>query len=705
MDLASKLELRPVGAYKPLMRVLSFLLLPTLLFAQATPTAKQAPPTGIALSAADAAELSKGMLDLVHAIDLIAKRRLNSETIALLSDAEIFLKAVRYASQYGEFFKPQEIAAAKAQLALGLERAKELAAGKASWTSATGPLVLAYRSKIDHSVQPYGLIVPEDWKPGDKSPRPLYLWFHGRGDTLSEVNFIAGRLKAKRDFATANAFELHLYGRYCNASKFAGETDAFEAIADVKKRYAIDENRIAAMGFSMGGATAWHLGAHHAGTWATVSSGAGFAETAIYAKVYDEGKVPPPWWEEVLYRLYNATDVAANYANVPLVAYSGELDPQIQSGKIMNEAMAREGLKMEWLIGPGVPHKYEPETKKELSRRLDAYMAKGREPLAPHVHLTTYTLRYNQMKWVTVDALEKHWERADLDAQLVDEGTIRVKTKNVAGFTIAFPPGPVPLDKTHAPRVIVDEQEVKGPAVKEAWTASFSKRAGKWVASEPPARRDALPRVPAQTGAAAANPGDGRAGARPSEVAKAHGLQGPIDDAFMDSCIIVRPTGTALNEKVGAWATSELDRAIVEWRKVFRGDARVKADTALTPDDIANANLVLWGDAGSNILLAKILKDLPLKWTKDQLTLGTQKVSAADHAPILIFPNPLNPQRYVVLNSGFTFRMGAKTSNSLQTPKLPDWAVIDLKTPPDDNWPGLVLDAGFFDEHWQSPAR
>ena len=661
----------------PIPLLIAVLALPIILLAQATPTVKQAPPPGIAVSEADAAELRAGLAALGEEIGEIKQiRERIARLVPLVTDLEVLHKAVRYALQYGEFFNPKEIAAAKAQLKLGLDRAKELRDGKPAWIAATGSTVLGYKSKIDDSVQPYGLIVPDDWKPGDQTPRPLYLWFHGRGDTLSEVNFIAGRLKAKRDFATANAFELHLYGRYCNASKFAGETDAFEAIADVKKRYAIDENRIAAMGFSMGGATAWHMGAHHAGTWAAVSSGAGFAETAIYAKVYDAGKVPPPWWEEVLYHLYNATDVAANYANVPLVAYSGELDPQIQSGKIMNEAMAREGLKMEWLIGPGVPHKYEPETKKELSRRVDAYVAKGREPLAPRVHLTTYTLRYNQMKWITADALEKHWERADLDAQLVDEGTIRVKTKNVAAFTIAFPPGPVPLDKTHAPRVVIDEQELKGPAVKEGWTAHFIKAGAsrKWITID---------------------------SNEPVALYKRHGLQGPIDDAFMDSFIFVRPTGKALNDKVGAWATSELDRAIVEWRKVFRGDARVKDDTALKPDDIANANLVLWGDPGSNAVLKRILPQLPLSWTKDQLALGTQKVSATDHAPILIFPNPLHPQRYVVLNSGFTFRMGAKTSNSLQTPKLPDWAVIDLKTPPNDQWPGQVVDAGFFDERWQ----
>ncbi len=415
-----------------------------------------------------------------------------------------------------------------------------------------------------------------------------------------------------------------------------------------------------------------------------------------------------------------------SFSNLNFIAYNGELDPQKQSSEMMEKALAAEGLKLARLIGPGVPHKYEPETKKELSRRIDEFVAKGREPLAPHVRFVTYTLRYNQMKWITVDALEKHWERAEIDAQLVDEGTIRVKTKNVAAFTIAYPPGPVPLDKTRAPRVVIDEQELKGLAVKEGWSAGFNKVDGKWSINAPGAVNVLLYRPKDE---ALLTKLTNAGGEKMTFPLKRHGLQGPIDDAFMDSFIFVRPTGKALNEKVGAWAKSELDRAIVEWRKVFRGDARVKDDTAITPDDIANANLVLWGDPGSNAVLAKILaarmegtapsvprttsrgsdgalpSTLPMTWTKDQLALGTQKVSAADHAPILIYPNPLNPQRYVVLNSGFTFRQGATTSNSLQTPKLPDWAVIDLRTPPSVQWPGLVVDAGFFDEHWQFPAR
>ncbi|HSI14222.1 MAG TPA: prolyl oligopeptidase family serine peptidase [Chthoniobacter sp.] len=673
---------------KTLQLLLPLALAPALLFAQSTPTSKQAPPPGIEVPAADAAELKTGLDALGKDVEALQKRDVTRyPSTAVVADVEIFHKAVRYAAQYNEFFKAGEIGAAKAQLKLGQDRAKELLQNKASWSEATGPLVLGYYSKIDGSAQPYGLIVPDDWKPGDKTPRPLYLWFHGRGDTLSEVNFIAGRLKGKHDFSTANAFELHLYGRYCNASKFAGEVDCFEAMADVQRRYSIDPNRIVEMGFSMGGATGWHMAAHHPGLWAVGSSGAGFAETAIYAKVDDAKKVAPTPLERKMYSLYDCDKIAANYGNLPFIAYSGEIDPQKQSADLMNKAMEAEGVKMEWLIGPGVGHKYEPETKKELSKRIDAYVAKGREPLPPHIRFQTYSLRYNECKWLTLDALEQHWEKAEVDARLVDEGTITIKTKNVAAFTIAFPAGPVPLDKTHPPRVLIDDSELVGPAVKEGWSAHFQKTNGKWAAAA----------GTNYTGTTLVTTGAGVSG-----FTKHHGLQGPVDDAFMDSFIFVRPTGKALNDKVGAWAQSEFDLAIAGWRRVFRGDVRVKDDTAITPQDMANANLVLWGDPGSNKVLAQMLKSgLPIQWTKDKLTMGSESTSAADHAPIMIFPNPLNPNRYIVLNSGFTFRMGARVSNSLQTPKLPDWALIDLNTAPNELWPGKVVNEGFFDERWQ----
>jgi hypothetical protein len=53
-----------------------------------------------------------------------------------------------------------------------------------------------------------------------------------------------------------------------------------------------------------------------------------------------------------------------------------------------------------------------------------------------------------------------------------------------------------------------------------------------------------------------------------------------------------------------------------------------------------------------------------------------------------------------VLNSGIDFRAEADGTNSLRVPKLPGYAIVDLREPPGSRWPGKIVDAGFFDETW-----
>src|SRR6185503_11149016 len=106
---------------------------------------------------------------------------------------------------------------------------------------------------------------------------------------------------------------------------------------------------------------------------------------------------------------------------------------------------------------------------------------------------------------------------------------------------------------------------------------------------------------------------------------KRHGLQGPIDDAFMDRFVMVTPTGTPFGPVPGAWVQRELARATNEWRAQFRGVARVRKDIETTSDDVANSHLVLWGDPQSNQVLARVLRDLPIRWERDGLRIAGKK--------------------------------------------------------------------------------
>jgi dienelactone hydrolase len=627
------------------------------------PPPKRIPGPGLTLTDVERSELTAGAAALRSEIDALAKDSAgDSRVMGLLPDVEIFHKAVDWALRYDEFMAPKEIAFARQLLAQGHERAAQLRAKQAPWLDATGLVVRGYKSKLDGSIQPYGLLVPESVKT-NQGLQPMMVWLLGRGEKRTELAFLQEREGTPPNLTPINTLVVIPYGRFCNATKFAGEVDVFEALAAVRAQYRIDPNRIAVAGFSMGGGSTWHLATHYAGLWAVASPGAGFAETPIFSRALAVGKEPRPAWEQVLWRQYESTGIAANLHQLPTLAYAGAIDPQKEASDLMEAAMQREGVTLERFIGPDTPHRYHPETKEALTKRLETLLAQGRDPARKEIWFSTYTLRYPELDWVRIEGMAKQWERADVHAQFTDEHSIEARTKNVTA--LAFP-------GRQAAHVKLDGQDVPltGGELK------FVLRDETWRQGEPA-------------------PG----------LHKRPGLTGPIDDAFMDAFVFVRPTGKPLNPLVGGWVEGELTAARTLWRELFRGDVAVIDDKSVTPDDLRDRNLILWGDPSSNAVLKKIIAQLPVHWDAKTLVVHGQTYDVANHAPILVFPNPLNPARYIVLNSGIDFRADAYGSNALQTPKLPDWAVIDLRTAPGPRWPGKVVSAGFFDESWADGAK
>lgn len=632
------------------------------------------PAKGVAVPDDVRAGLHQKLAELQQAIAGLSQKN-DPRTRELLPDVQIFERAVADVLKYDEFQNVREFPIATRLLDMGLERAQQLQQGQGPWAAQTGLVVRGFVSKLDGSVQPYGLVVPESYTATGTQRHRLDIWLHGRNENVLEVGFLGQRVRDRGTFAPPDTIVLHPYGRYSNAFKFAGEVDVFEALADVQKKYRVDDDRIAMRGFSMGGAGCWQFAVHHADRWVAANPGAGFCETQRFLNFFQNEKLKPAAWEETLWRMYDCDICALNLAQCPTVAYSGEIDRQKQAADIMAEALAKYGIELTHLIGPKTAHAYHPATRDEVDRRIALIAERGRERVPREVHLVTYTLKYNRMTWVTIDALGEHWKEARVDARLSGENEVTITTKNVAGLTLAFEPGRAPLQAGRMVKVVIDSYELKtrGPESDRSWSRSFVKD-GRWEA---------------------ASAGDSKANS------KRHDLQGPIDDAFMDSFIFVRPTGKFANPVVEKWVRAELDHAIEHWRRQFRGVARVKDDTEITDKDIESANLVLWGDPSSNTLLGRIADKLPIRWSTTEIVAGDKRFAAEGHAPILIHPNPLNPNRYVVLNSSFTYREYDYLNNARQVPKLPDWAIVDLSVSPNSRYPGKIVAADFFDEAWQ----
>ena len=290
---------------------------------------------------------------------------------ALLPDVMIFERAVRCALDYHEFFDVKEFDKADALLKEGIKRADQLLAGKPEWITQKGLVVRGYISRIDNTVQPYGLVIPPTYAIDHSVPTRCDIWFHGRGEKLSEVNFLWDRMQNPGEFTPDHTIMLHPYGRYCNAFKFAGEVDVLEALEDVQKRYRIDEDRISVRGFSMGGAACWQFATHYADRWFAANPGAGFSETPQFLKVFQKEELKPTPWEQKLWNLYDCDKWALNLTHCPTIAYSGENDSQKQAADVMEKALAEHGIRLRHIIGKGMGHRYDAESKAIVGHSID----------------------------------------------------------------------------------------------------------------------------------------------------------------------------------------------------------------------------------------------------------------------------------------------------------------------------------------------
>jgi predicted esterase len=621
-----------------------------------TPAVEQEPEAYV-IPASDSEGLLRGLTEFEQHAETVRIRA----NAGLFADAAVYGKAVAWALRHPEeFYTADYTQNAYKALEVAKQRLTALESGTTPWSHDKGYVVRAYRSRVDGSLQPYGLLIPESY---NGEPTRLDVWLHGRGGTLTEISFIASHDPAfPHDDALSvpasqNYIQLDVFGRTNNAYRWAGETDVYEALADVRRNYNIDPNLITLRGFSMGGAGAWHIGLHNPSQWAAVEAGAGFNETLIYAK---QSNLPA--YQLAALTIYDVYRYALNAFNVPTVGYGGEIDPQLQASVNIREQLQKEGftftksgfhwttddLKALFLIGPETPHRWHPDSKAESSAFIDANLPRT---VPDHVRFVTYTTAYPSSYWVRIEGLDRHYERAEIDAQRSSDGVV-VKTTNVRAFSLTT------SNRTYE----IDGQAVPGAQA----NPYFVKSDGIWSVG------------------------------KLSGMQKRPGLQGPIDDAFKEAFLVVRPTGTAMAPDAHAAAMKRMERFQNEFAKWMRGDVPVVNDADLTAEQIAANNLVLFGDPGSNQVLARILDDLPpLQWTAEGLKVAGQDYDVAANLPVLIYPNPLNPNRYVVINSGHTFgETEFLGTNALLFPRLGDWAVLSTA---DES----TVAAGLFDEQWR----
>lgn len=648
---------------KPLVCVFAFAL---------TAAAQQPPQPSIKPTPEETRQMQSKIDEIETAVRTLQSRGTDPDLVA---DVAVYAKAGRMLLEFPEdFFTRDGINHALAVLDTGVERARDLERGQSPWMNARPKRTYGFYSALDGSVQPYGIELPASYDP--TRPARLYVWLHGRSARLTEADFLYNlpRQRAPRPpIADNGQIQLDVYGRWNGGGwHFAAEDDVFEAIRAVEKRYKIDTRRILLRGFSMGGEGAWHIAIEYPDRWAAAEIGAGTWPHRAGADSL------PPYQQATLRIWENYIDWALNFFNLPLAAHDGENDAQLGSSIRIREQLAKEGFPSRgdryesraqgvpaiFLASRNTGHGTGPEVRRKLDAFLKEYGDRGQVPPG-HIRFVTYTTRYNRDYWVSLDELQHQYERAEVDAQRLDSGRrYDVKTKNLTRLTLR--------DTISASEVQIDAQTLR---VKPAPQIVLEKAARGWRVARTEKR---------------------------SRLHKTHGLQGPIDDAFLDPFLLVRPTGTPWNPAVNDQALRSLARFDRLYAHYFRAHPRIKDDTDVTAADVAGYNVVLFGDPGSNRWIAKVIRKLPVRWTRATISLGGRQFPAAQNYPALVYPDPLAPSHYVVINSAMTFPDIEYHVGDYPLPRLGDFAVLTINS--GAGMPGVAV-AGLFDESWHLPKE
>ncbi len=519
-------------------------------------------------------------------------------------------------------------------------------------------------SEIDSSCQYYAILYPKEYKPNKRYA--LILSLHGAG---VEASGLVECFKPK-DWAFVVCptnrrpfgFDWQDWGRL----------DALEVLSRCLKELPLDPDRVYLTGHSMGGHGTWHIGLAHPDRFAAIAPEAGWPSLSLYVPTFLQRSIifaePQKLAiREMALRPDNAPAFIENALNLPVFILHGGDDDNVPTLHGRNFALWLNalGYKYHYQEVPGKGHwwSYDDGTScVDDSNLLSFLRSQKRDPGPRRIRFRTADLGQSFSNyWIKVDRVDIVGRDAVVNAQASDS-LITINTENISQLTLhldqnLFFPGKVKIavdGKTaiaelQIPRTITIHKTPKGWRLGRAKTNFLTKRPE---------------------------------------------LYGPAKQALMRPFVIVYGTqDPTIARNLRHTAIQEALR----WWLIGNGTTEVLADTEEIP---LNRNLVILGGPNENLFARKIAKSLPITVSEGKMKLG-KTVLGESLATILVYPNPLNSERLILLRMGtdppstklslFWGVIGSGTA-------IPDFIVFNRQVRR-FGWAGVVA-CGFFGPDW-----
>lgn len=530
----------------------------------------------------------------------------------------------------------------------------------------TQPHKVTFLSEIDSSCQYYAVLYPENYDP--KKSYGLILSLHGAGVEASDLiecfepkdwAFVICPTN-RRPFG----FDWQDWGRL----------DALEVLSQAENLFPIDRDRVVLTGHSMGGHGTWHVGLAHFDLFAALAPEAGWPSFPLYVPTFLQksnifAEPAKLMVRDMALRPDNAPAFLENALNLPIFILHGGDDDNVPTLHGRNFALWLDalGYKFHYLEVPGQQHwwRYEDGRFCVDDTTLMRFLRNSHRTRGPrHIMLRTANIaQSNTCYWARIDRVIKVGRDAWLEG-FAEDSVVRLYTENIEQLTLflderVFFSGTVRLEidrktvshQVFLPQTIVVHKKPKG------W------RLG---------------------------------GAKTAPVHKTLELYGPAKQVLMRPWTIVYGTqNPELVEILRHTATQEALR----WFLIGNGTTEILPDTASIP---LHRNLVLLGGPAENRLTDKIARQLPLTIQRGKLHSSLPGLEGESLAVILTYPNPLNPERLVLVRMG-TDPQSTKLSLFWgiigSGVAIPDFIVFDQRVRR-FGWNG-VRAAGFFNSDWR----
>ncbi|TGV03424.1 PHB depolymerase family esterase [Flavivirga rizhaonensis] len=511
----------------------------------------------------------------------------------------------------------------------------------------SGNHIRSFISRIDNKPQHYFIQTPkEDILKQKKMPLIVQCRFYEK----QHLDFL-------KSVFVSNIEVIDLYSYWLNENKCImvtpsgrtyskaiqtpiAEADVLAVIEEVKKDYNIDASRIYLYGICSGSKLALSLASKYPDKFAAVGIASGAFKTRVDNK-----------WEQ-----FNLpATMTSNVYNLPVYAFNIESDNHspIEIMKTYVDEARKNEIEIDFDVYKNhhlkaFPFWYRP------TNVLSSFQNKTLSIPKKIIYETAY-YKYNKAYWISVFP-EKTGDKGTIKA-IAKGNNITVDADKIKKFSILTNEAPIDKNK----KLIIS---LNGES--KIYMPPYPKELTIWLSDK---NLDTI--------------------AQKNEF-----TEGPIIDIFRNHFILIKGSLGSKSQRISE--DSLANKFINIWENSYYVKPELKTDYEVMDTDIQSSNLILLGNQYTNKIFKAIYKQTPLKVEKDYIELDGRKFKGNALGYYMVYPNPLNPKKYMVLIGGNDLSKVTLDKRNLAEDGFFDYEIFNYRYRIAE-----IIDKGYFNQYWK----